>query len=264
MKRTFRRILAAAVLPVLAAALAAACGGTRAQADQDRDGRLMASALRSAYSGGVAFKLDQQLMLTGGDVPAGKAYEIHALVSDGVMKDDAARFTYRLVQGRQTASYDMLIAGSRLFAKQHSASAWKETPLQAATALFPVLRLDLVRETVLLASSVGSSSVAHVDAGFVRKYPVRPAPDQLEQLESMPVSGQAEAQFLRTATAELDVFLTYPDNKLGRVEVHLTGTDPSSGTRQEIQGSIDVRPTRVGTTSAPTDAQQVAPGDLLS
>jgi hypothetical protein len=264
MKRPFPRLLAAALLPVLVAALAAACGGPRPQADQDRDGRLMASALRSAYGGGLAFKLDQQLMLTGGDVPAGKAFEVHAVVTDGVLKNDTARFTYRIDQGKQTVSYDMLIAGGRLYAKQHGGSAWKETPLQAATALFPVLRLDLVRETVLLASSVGTSSIAHVDAGFARKYPVRPAPDQLEQLESMPVSGQAEAQFLKSATAELDVFVTYPDNKLGRVEVHLTGVDPASGTRQEIQGSIDVHPARVGTISAPADAQQVAPGDLLS
>src|SRR5205814_10139106 len=138
-----------------------------------------------------------------------------------------------------TVSYDMLIAGGRLYAKQHGASAWKETPVQAATALFPVLRLDLVRETVLLASSVGTSSIAHVDAGFARKYPVRPAPDQLEQLESMPVSGQAEAQFLKSAMAELDVFLTYPDNKQGRVEVQLTGDDHSSLTQQDTTASLD-------------------------
>ena len=63
MKRPFPRLLAAALLPVLAAALAAACGGSRPQADQDRDGRLMASALRSAYGGGLGFtrNRDEQL-----------------------------------------------------------------------------------------------------------------------------------------------------------------------------------------------------------
>jgi hypothetical protein len=261
MKRACAPVLTAALLAVAMAA----CGGTaRPQGDQDRDGRLLASAVRAAYSGGVAFKLDQQLLLTGGDVPAGKAFQIHAVVDDGVLKDDTARFTYRIEQGKQSARYDMLVAGGRLFARQHGVKAWKETPLPAATALFPVLRLDLVREAVLLASSVGSSSVAHVDAGFARKYAVRPAADQLEQLESMPVQGQGEVQFLKSASAEVDLFLVYPGNRLGRIEVHMTGTDPSTGTKQGIQGSMDLRAARVATISAPTDAQQVSPGDLLA
>ncbi len=261
MKRTAALVLTAALLAVAVAA----CGANaRPQADQDRDGRLLASSLRAAYTGGVTFKLDQVLLLTGGDVPAGKAFQIHALVDDGVMKDDTARFTYRIEQGKQSARYDMRVAGGRLFARQHGAPAWKETPLPAATALFPVLRLDLVRETVLLAASVSGSTVAHVDAGFARRYAVRPAPDQLEQLESIPVQGQAEEQFLKSARAEVDLFLVYPDNRLGRVEVHMAGTDPSSGTKQDIQGSIDLRPAKVGAIQAPAEAQQVAPGDLLT
>jgi hypothetical protein len=250
---------------LLAALALAACGSTgRPQADQDRDGRQLASALQTAMGEGSAFKLDQQLVLTGGDIPSGKEIAVHATVSDGMLRNGTARFSYRITQGKQTVTYDMLVSGGRLFVRHHGGSGWKVTPLPAATSLFPALRLDLVRETVLLASAVSTGTVTHVDAGFARKYAVRPAPDQLEELESVPVQGQAETQFLKTATAEVDVFLVYPGDRLGRVEVHLSGTDPSSGIRQQVQSSIDVRTAKVATIQEPGSAQPVSPGDVLS
>src|SRR5262245_17085059 len=191
---------------------------------------MLAGALQAAMAGGSAFKIDQRLVLTGGDIPSGKEILVHAVVSDGTLRNDTARFSYRIEQGKQSQTFDMVVSGSRLFVRRHGGSGWKETPLPAATSLFPALRLDLVRETVLLATAVSSGTVTHIDAGFSRKYAVRPAPDQLEQLQSVPVQGQAETQFLKTATAEVDVFLVYPGNRLGRVEVHLSGTDPASGT----------------------------------
>ena len=246
--------------------LAAACGATgRPQADQDRDGQLLSGALRTAYADGATFKLDQQLMLTGGDIPSGQAFQLHATVSNGVLRDGAARFAYRIEQGQQHADYDMLVVDGRLYAKQHSSSAWKTTPVGETTTLFPSLRLDLVRETVLLASSVSSGSLSRIDEGFARKYAVRPAADQLEQLQSMPVGGtQAEQAFLKSATAELDVYLLFPSNQLGRVDVVLSGIDPSNGEKQQIQSRLDLRSSRVGAIQAPVDAQAVAPGDILT
>jgi hypothetical protein len=147
---------------------------------------------------------------------------------------------------------------------KHQGGGWKTTPVTSTTTLFPALRLDLIRETVLLASSVSTATVTHINAGFARKFVVHAAPDQLEQLQAMPVQGAAEEQFLKTATAELDVFLTLPGNALGRVEVHLSGTDPTNGEKQEITSSLDLRSAKVGVIQAPGDAQQVDPSSILT
>lgn len=251
---------------LLAMTLLAACGtGGRAQADQDRDGRLLAAAVRGADAAGASFKMDQQLLLTGGDIPGGQAFQLHATVSDGVLKNGAARFGYRIDQGQQRADYDMRIVDGRLYVRHHGASAWKTTPAGETTTLFPALRLDLVRETVLLAPSVSSGALGHIDAGFSRKYTVRPAADQLEQLQSMPVGGSsAEQAFLKTASAELDVYLLFPGNALGRVDVILSGIDPSNGEKQQILSRLDLRSAKVGAIDAPEDAQQVSPGEILT
>lgn len=256
-----RRLLTA----LLAIALLAACGSSgRPQADQDRDGRLLAGALRTAYADGASFKLDQQLLLTGGDIPEGQAFQLHAVVTDGVLRDGAARFGYRIEQGKQQANFDMMVVDGRLYVRPHGSSAWKTTPVGETTTLFPALRLDLVRETVLLARSVSTGALTHIDAGFARKYTVRPAADQLEQLQSMAVGGTSvEQQFLKTATAELNVYLVLPGNQLGRVDVNLSGVDPSNGEKQKIQSRLDVRSARIGAIRAPADAQQVTPADIL-
>jgi hypothetical protein len=128
----------------------------------------------------------------------------------------------------------------------------------------PALRLDVVRETVLLAASVSSGALGHVAAGFDRKYVVQPAADQVEQLLSITVTGATEQQFLKTASAEVDVYLTVPDNKLARVEVHVSGTDPSNGEQSQITCSLDLHSARVSAIQAPADAQLVDPGSILS
>src|SRR5207248_8555189 len=115
---------------------------------------------------------------------SGQALQLHATATSGVLKDGAARFSYRIQQSQQAGTYDMLVADGQLYVKRHGASAWKTTPEASATTLFPALRLELVRETVLLAASVSTGSVTHIDAGFARRYAVRAAPDQLEQLSS--------------------------------------------------------------------------------
>jgi hypothetical protein len=132
------------------------------------------------------------------------------------------------------------------------------------TTLFPALRLELVRETVLLASRVSSGAATHIDAGFARKFTVTPAPDQLEQLESIPVSGATEDQFLKTAAVEVDVYLVFPGDRLARVEVHVAGTDPQSGESQRVDSAIDLRSASVGTISAPGQATLVTPDQILA
>jgi hypothetical protein len=241
-----------------------ACGTGRTQADQDKDGRMLASAVRAADSAGQSFKLDHQLLLTGGDIPSGQAFQLHATASGGLLKGGAAHFGYRIQQARQGGSYDMLLSDGQLYVKRQGTSTWKTTAEASATTLFPPLRLELIRETVLLAASVSSGAVAKIDSGFARKYVIRPAADQVEQLESIPVQGAAEDQFLKTASAELDLYLTVPGGNLGRIEAHLTGVDPSNGEKQDIQSTLDLRSANVGAIRAPAGAQQVAPADLLT
>lgn len=249
---------------LLGVVLLAACGGTRPQADQQKDGRTLAGALRTADMNGMSFKLDQQLQITGGDIPSGQALQLHATASSGVLRDDAAQFSYRIQQAQQSRDYDMRIVDGRLYVRKRGASGWKVTPVTNATTLLSALRLDLVRQTVLLASSVSSGGLGHVDAGFARKYAVHPAADQVEQLLAISVQGSAEQQFLKSASAEVDVFLIVPDNTLGRVEVHASGVDPSNGEQQQIQGSIDLHSAKVPAIQAPADAQLVAPNEILT
>jgi hypothetical protein len=255
-----RRLIAG----LLGMAVLVGCGTGRSQADQDKDGRTLASAIRAADQAGESFKLDHQLQLTGGDIPTGQALQLHATADSGSLKDGATRFAYRIQQGQQGGGYDMLIADGQLYVKHQGTSTWKTTPVAAATTLFPALRLELVRETVLLAASVSAAAVTKIDAGLARKFVIRPAADQLEQLQSTPVQGAAEEQFLKTATGELDLYLMVPGDKLGRIEVHLSGVDPSNGEKQTISSTLDLRAAKVGALKPPADAQQVAPSDILT
>ena len=77
------------VLALLALLLVAGCATGPSQSDQDRDSKLLASALQKATTQGMTFNLDQQLTLTGGQIPSGQAEAIHATVSDGTMKSAA-------------------------------------------------------------------------------------------------------------------------------------------------------------------------------
>lgn len=255
-----RRVLAG----LLGLVLLSACGATRTQAQQQKDGDMLAGALLSADLSGMSFKLDQQLLIQGGDIPSGQAIQLHATASGGVLRDDTARFSYHIQQGQQANDYEMRVADGRLYVRRHGASGWKATPVGNTTTLFPALRLDVVREAVLLATSVSTGTFGHVDAGFARRYAVQPAANQVEQLLSISVQGAAEQQFLKSAAAEVDVFLTVPDNALGRVEVHVSGTDPSNGEQQQIQSVLDLHSAKVSAVAAPADAQLVAPSDILA
>jgi len=253
-----------ALVGLLGVILLAGCGGTRSQADQQKDGTMLAGALRTADKDGMSFNLDQQLLITGGDIPSGQGFQLHATASGGVLRDGTAQFAYRIQQASTTNQFDMRVVEGRLFVRKRGATGWKATAVSNTTTLFPALRLDVVREAVLLATSVSTGTLNHINAGFARKYAIQPAASQVEQLLSISVEGTAEQRFLRSATGEVDVYLTVPDNKLGRVEVHVSGVDPSNGEQQQIQSSLDLRSAKVAVVQAPADAQLVAPSDILS
>lgn len=249
---------------LLGVVLLAGCGATRSAADQQKDGRTLSGALLAADQGGMSFDLDQQLQIMGGDIPSGQAFHLHATASGGVLRDDTAQFAYRIQQGSQASNFDMRVVEGHLYVRKHGASGWKATAVSNTTTLFPALRLDVVREAVLLATSVSPGALGHISAGFARKYVVQPGASQVEQLLSISVEGTAEQQFLKSASGEVDVYLTVPDNKLGRVEVHVSGTDPSNGEQQQIQSSLDLHSAKVAPVRAPAGAQLVAASDILS
>jgi hypothetical protein len=256
--------LSLVLLALLAVVLVAACGGARSKADQDKDGRVLADAIKSADSGST-FSMSETLVLTGGDIPSGKQAVIQATAS-GVAKDGNLQFIYRIPEGKTTASFDMIVADGQLYVRPHNAPTWKSVPATTATALFPALRLQLIRESVLLAKSVSGSSLNNTSNGFFRKYAVMPASDQLEQLQSIPLQGSAETVFLKTATAELDAFLSLSGNKLSRLEVHLNGTDPSTGTKQKIDSTMTLKPGtgKLQVIMGPSSATPVSPADILT
>lgn len=258
-----RRLLAAALLAAVAAC-APPGAPKRTAADVDRDRTAVAQAIRGADADGVSFHMTETLNLSGGDIPQGQQLQISAQ-ADGVARSGRVRMTYKILRSRnQTIQYDVVLSGPDIFIKPHSASQWKRSDAASATALYPALRLPLLRETVLLARDVSSGSVTTVNNGFAHKYAVRPASDQLEQLQAIPVSGQAEQAFLKTATAELDAYLTLTGDRLTRVEVHLKGLDPSNREQQKIDSTVDFTPAKVDAIETPADAVVVPASEILN
>jgi hypothetical protein len=252
------------LIGLLGVLLVAGCGTTRSQSQQDTDAATLASAIRAADLDGNSFTLADQLLYTGGDIPNGQAFELSASSSGGTLKNGTAQFGYRVTRGQQTNTYDMLVADARLYVRPRSGGAWKATPVGLFTSLFPALRLDLLRESVLLATSVTPTGLSHLDAGFARRYTVKPAGDQLEQLMSVSATGADEQAFLKSASAEIDVFLLVPGNGLARIEMHLSAVDPASGENQTVTSSIDLHGASVSAARPPSNAMMVAPSDLLS
>src|SRR5262249_54446098 len=154
---------------LLGLTLLAACGTSRAQSDQDRDGKKLADAIRAATASGGTFTLDSVLTVTGGDIPSGQMLRRHGTIGSGSLKGDAGGLSYRLQEGSQVAQYQMMVVDGRLYVKTRPGATtqpmnptnpgaapipmteWRATPVGAATILFPTLRLDLLREAVLLA-----------------------------------------------------------------------------------------------------------------
>lgn len=220
---------------------------------------MLAASLNAVDTAGTAFTMDEKLVLTGGGVPSGQALSVHATSKDGTAREGNVGLTYHIDNGRSGLDYDMMVTGTQLFARRRGTTQWLTTPITATTSFLPALRLELVRETVLLASSISGSSITHISSGFARKYAVKPASDQLEQLEAIVVQGRSEASFLKSATGEVDVFLSVPGDRLERVEVHVSGTDPGGGTRQRVDNWVDLRQARVAPIKIPDSATAVAP-----
>jgi hypothetical protein len=258
------RALAAALLAIL---LTASCGvsGQRSQADQDRDGKLLAKSIQALSTGGATFTMDEQVTLSGGDVPKGQSAQVHGQATGSLLQGHV-QMKYKFVRGgSNNPSFDVVVAEGGFYIRQSGGQQWLVTPEAAATELYPAVRLDLIRESVLLARSIGSGQLTRVGNSFdfAHKYAVTPAPDQLEQLDAMPVQGAAETAFLKSASAEFDIFTSVQGDRLMRVEVHITGTDPSTSTKQKIDCVADFKPAKVKAIETPTGATPVSPNQIF-
>ncbi len=252
------RVLAALLA---AALLAAACGGQRTQSDQEHDAQTIAGALRAADTGGVGLHLTENWVSSGGQIPKGQHATI-GITGDGGAKDGRVRMTLKFTTGSKN-SFDTVIGDGFLYLKPQKTDGWARTSELAATPLYPAVLLELLRESVLLAKRVDGYSLVQQGSGFAHRYVVVPASDQLEQLLAISLSTADEKTFLKTATAEIDVFLSASGDKLQRIEVHLSGTDPSSGEKTQIDSSSDYRPAKVDDIELPMGAQEVPPSQLF-
>ncbi|MGH7775849.1 MAG: hypothetical protein ACREPI_01550 [Candidatus Dormibacterales bacterium] len=173
--------------------------------------------------------------------------------------------TYRVsaASGSQHEDFQVRIVDAQLYVRG-AQGVWKTVPATAATALYPAVSLDLLRETVLLSSRTSAYTLTRLASGFTHEYKVVPGPDQTEQLQSMPVQGAQEKAFLKTAHSEVDAFLSVPGGRLVRVEVHMMGADPVSGVDQKVDASVDFKPARPAPPLAPASAVPSTPADLFA
>lgn len=236
----------------------------RTQAQREADGKSIAEAIGAADQDGSNFHMDETLQLRGGDIPANQQLQLKSS-ADGWVRQGRAQMTYRIFRSNnRTATYDIVLTDTDVYVKPRGQAQWRRAKADAATALYPALRLPLIRESVLLASDVGEGAITTAGNGLATRYKVTPSSDQLAQLMSIAVSNSQRTGFLKTARAEIDAYLTVTGGRLSRLGLNLTGTDQLSGEVQRIQTTADFRPAKVGQISIPTNAQPVDPSQLLS
>ena len=258
------RLPALLLLAVAVSACSLPGAPKRSQAQVDSDGRTVATAIASADRDGSSFHMDETLQLHGGDIPSNQQLSLKSS-ADGSVHDGRAQMTYRIFRSNnQTATYDIVLTENRVYVRPRGRTAWRYTTAANATALYPALRLPLLRESVLLASNVGEGSITTVGNGLATRYRVTPASAQMEQLMAIPVAAAQQSTFLKTAKAQIDAYLTVTGGKLSRLALTLQGTDQSTGEVQNITSTADFRPAKVNPISEPSGAAQVEPSQLLS
>ena len=252
-----------ALLAALSMTALAGCG-QRTQAQEAADERLVAAALERADDRGVSFTMQERLVLTGGNIPKGRAELINSQAA-GLAATGNLAMIYRVstASGSQHVDFQVRIVDSQLYV-QGPSGVWKTVPATAATALYPGVSLALVRETVLLARSTSAYSLVHLSSGFTHEYKITPGPDQVEQLQSMPVQGGQEKVFLKTAHTEVDAYLSVPGSRLVRIVVQMTGRDPVSSLNQQVDATVDFSQGRQVALTPPPGAIPSAPADLFA
>ena len=252
------RRLSALLLTVLL--VAGGCGGGGAA-----DLATLASAIREVEQKGAAFSYTDTLLDSGGNIPKGMVNRIR-LSGVGQERDDnvAVVLSQLSTAGKPVGGYDLVINDVYLFVRPHGTTReWFLGSAALFNQFYPGVRLNLLRETVLLARK-SSKGTTFTSGSFYNQYIVTPAPDQVEQLMSVSVPPEKEAGFLKSARATITAYLT-TSGHLRRIDVHVEGTDPVSTLKRVFDSSMTF--SRVGKAtdpSIPTTAIPVQPVDMFS
>jgi hypothetical protein len=246
---------------LLATALVAAgCGG-----GGGADLATVASAIREIEQKGAAFSYTDTLLDSGGSIPKGVVNRIR-LSAVGQERDDNVSLVLSQLDGagKAVGAYDIVINDVYLFVRPHGMTRdWFLGSAALFNQFYPGVRLNLLRETVLLAGK-SSKGANFVNGGFYNQYTITAAPDQLEQLMSLTVAPDKEAGFLKSAVATITAYLT-TSGHLQRLDLHVVGTDPSSSLHRVFDSSMTFSQVgRATDPSIPATAVPVQPVDMFS
>ena len=164
---------------VLATVLGVAgCGGGGGS-----DLSAVAAAVREVEQRGAAFSYTDTLLDSGGSIPKGMVSRVR-LSGKGMERDDNAALTLNQVDnaGKIVGGYDLVINDVYLFVRPHgSTREWFLGSAALFNQFYPGVRLNLLRETILLATK-SSKGANFTGGGFTNQVTITAAPDQVEQL----------------------------------------------------------------------------------
>ncbi len=252
-----KRLLGLLLTTALAAAGCGAGGGA--------DLSTVAGAIREVEQKGAAFSYTDTLLDSGGGVPKGVVNRIR-LSGVGQERDDNVSFVLSQLDGagKPVGAYDLVINDVYLFVRPDGTTRdWYLGSAALFNQFYPGVRLNLLRETVLLATK-SSKGTTFSNGAFSNQYTITAAPDQLEQLMSLTVAPDKEAGFLKSAGATITAYLT-TSGHLQRLDLHVVGTDPSSSLKRVFDSSMTFSHVgKASDPSIPATAVPVQPVDMFS
>lgn len=254
-----RRLVGLTLAGVVALVACGASGG-------DSDLQTVAGAIREVESRGASFKMAETLTETGGDIPKGKMAQIK-FNANGQTRDDHVVLVLQLANGggQSGGAYDVVINDSDLYVRPHgSTRAFFLGAAAAANNFYPGVRLNLLRETALLATKVDKSTT-YSNGSFSDQYAVTPGSDQLQQLQSSVQPAEKEAKFLKSASGTITFYLGTSGHHLQRVDFKFASSDPDTGLKTAFSSSLTFANLgKVPTPKVPGGAIAVQPSDLFS
>jgi hypothetical protein len=175
--------------------------------------------------------------------------------SRGQAKDDNASLVLGATDpatAQNIDAFDLVVSDSDVYVRPHGSKRdWYLSWTYVAEEFIPGVRLNLLRESVLLATRV-SKSTSFSNGTFSNQYTITPAHNQLVQLVANSGSGFLVAH-------------VGAGNRLQRVDGHFTGTDPVSAHHLVVSSSLTFSNVgRAAEPQIPKTGVPVPPADLFS
>ncbi len=232
-----------------AAVLLAGCGDGAAS-----DLGTVAASIQTIDQQGADFSITVTETATGGDIPKGKVARgiYHAR---GQEKDDKASFVLGAADpttGRNVDAFDLVVSDSDVYVRPHASTRdWYLGWTYVAEDFIPGVRLNLLRESVLLATRI-SKSTTFSNGSFSNQYTITPAHDQLVQLVANSGSGFLVARI-------------GGGNRLQGVDGHFSGIDPVSSRHLLVSSTLTFSNIgRAAEPQVPKSGVPVPPAELFS